>query len=148
MRVKYRLFNPFEVDVIWHRAAPWIMQALLQTNHRFPQELHEDLMFIKNNLIVGQLMLWASLNSKEDDFDLVFVTEPSIYAGKRILTLKWLSGRVEDKYIDLGILETWAKANGFYAVHVTGRKGWEKKLKPHGYVHEFTTLSHVLTGAH
>lgn len=148
MNIKYRLFNPFEVDVIWYKASPWIMQALMETRYRFPQELHQDLMFIKNQLLCGNLMLWASLNAAENDFDLVLVTEPSMYGGRKILTLKWMSGKADDKLIDLGILEAWAKANDFYAVHVNGRKGWEKRLRPHGYVHEYTTLSHVLEGAH
>lgn len=40
----------------------------------------------------------------------------------------------------LDYFNVWAKKSGANWIEVIGRKGWERKLKPYGFNHEYTSL--------
>jgi hypothetical protein len=140
----YRIYSHYETDSVWTTVSPWITQALLSSRYQFPSEVSPDLEFIRQSLSIGAMQLWCGWD-KNESLDLVFITESIVYAGRRTLVIRWLSGgKIDEKLPDFGYLECWAKSHGFQAIHINGRKGWEKKMKSLGFIHEYTTLSRVI----
>jgi len=134
----YQQINPNNVENIWHIVAPWIAQAIGDS------DTWSDLDTIKENALRGHAHIWIG-KDQQDQMDVVFVTETWFLDGRRALVVRWLCGRNMAEWIgDLSYLENWAAQNGFQSLQIWGRKGWIRACKSLGYKNEFTVLSKPL----
>jgi hypothetical protein len=132
----YALIHPLNIGKAWPNVAPWIAQAMGDA------ETWKDLDYLKNQALHGELQIWVGENPKSGEIDIVLVTEPHMIGAKPVLVVRWMCAEsLEDKLPDFGLLEYWAREQGFHRLQIWGRKGWERKLKPLGYRHEFVVLT-------
>jgi hypothetical protein len=86
----------------------------------------------------GRMHLWTSINAERYLF--AFVTQFVNYPHARILDVVALGGEALDRWLHLlRVVELWARASGADYVRVIGRRGWERKLVPLGYVSSHVT---------
>ena len=134
----YEIISPKSVDAIWPFVCPWILQAIGE------EDTWRDVDQIKENCRTGG----ARLIVKKDAYNKivgVLVTESWIQDGKKILVLRWMSGKCVDEWIeDQDLFEGLAFSNGFQGIQIWGRPAWVKKLKPLGFTHEFTVVGKPL----
>lgn len=135
----YTMVHPVNVEKVWHLVAPWIAQAVEAST------LPWDLNNIKENAQRGGCSLIVGKKPNSPDIDMVLVAEHHNIGGKPVLVVHWCAGINMDSWIsDLPLLEDLAHTMGFSQIQIWGRKGWEKKLRPLGYMHEFTVVSKLL----
>jgi hypothetical protein len=102
---------------------------------RVVEESHGDISVrsTRNRLIAGELQLYVI--SRMDEIDAIFVTDVQLSeTGQRVLLVPIIGGNNMDAWIDDAIF-TWRKlAEELMCDRIIGlgRKGWERKLKPHG----------------
>lgn len=136
----YRQIPPRILPDIWPYVAPWVAQAIGET-----EEDWEDLDYIRNRISMGSMQLWTGHHPQTNVLDLVLITEGMMIGATATLVLRWMSGtNLEDKLFDIGVLERWAIVNGFKKVQVWGRPGFEKLLKPLHYRRSFIVLERDL----
>lgn len=134
----YHLVHPNNVEGVWHLVAPWIAHAIGDS------DTWGDLPKIKEMAKDGIARIWVGKNEKEE-IDIVLVTETWFFDGRKTLVLRWLCGKDRENWFqDLDLVEAWAISNGYHTMHVWGRPGWKKVMKPLAYKHEFTVLSKPL----
>ncbi len=130
----YTIVNPINVEHHWPLAAPWIAQAIGAS------DTWMDLDYIKQQCKEGVSNLWIGRDQAEE-IEVVLVTETWFIAGRKTCVMRWLAGRNMDAWFqDFATLENFAFHNGFQAIHIWGRKGWERACKSLGFTHEFTVL--------
>jgi len=82
--------------------------------------------------------LWVSVDSETDEIVGCFVIGAAAYPQATGIMSEALGGQFE--FSDMfPIVEEYYKKLGYAFVELTGRKGWEKKLKPLGY--ELTSIT-------
>ena len=102
------------------RCRPWIEAALEYSGgtHNF-----ED---VAEGIIQGNMQLWPSPRG-------CIVTEIGVYPRKKVLNV-FLGGGKLDQLLDMhNDVTAWAKSYGCEALTITGRFGWKKPLKAHGW---------------
>ena len=102
------------------RCRPWIEAALEYSGgtHNF-----ED---VAKGIVEGNMQLWPSPRG-------CIVTEIVIYPRKKVLNV-FLGGGGLDQLLDMhSHVTSWAKHYGCEALTITGRFGWKKPLKAHGW---------------
>jgi len=135
----YALLAPANVDKNWMTIAPWIAQAI--EGSRVAQDLEQ----IKTRAMNGSMQIWVGAMPKSKNVSLVLVTEAILIDEVPMLVLRMLAGVDIDECLpDMAMIENWATNKGFHSLQIWGRKGWERKLKPLGFRHEYTILSKVL----
>ena len=141
----YRLVAANNVENIWHEIAPWIIQAM-RIDEEEVKSCAMDLEAIKLKAKQGVMQIWLGEKPDKKDIDMVLVTESLLLANEMTLVVRWASGLgvIEDMLPDFGLLENWAKTNGYHEIQIWGRKGWEKLFRPLGYKHDFTVISRVI----
>ncbi len=119
------------------RAAPWLMAALYAQDKRPLWTLYD----VRAELEARNAHLWLGDRSG-------MVTTISDYpgAGERIIEC-WLAGGdgAEIAQTLRPAVEDWAKRVGCTQAHVTGRRGWVRRLAPFGYEHYATTVRKLLS---
>ena len=110
------------------RCRPWIEAAL-----EYSGGTH-DFGDIVDGLSKGHLQLWPTPKG-------CIVTEIVVYPRKRVLNV-FLGGGELDQILDMhdDVIE-WAKAQGCSALTMSGRFGWKKPLKAHGWVAQHATYA-------
>ncbi len=135
----YALLAPGNVESNWAKIAPWIAQAI--EGSRAAQDLEQ----VKARAMNGSMQIWIGANPRTKLVSMVLVTEAILIDEIPMLVLRMLAGVDIDECLpDMALIESWAIGKGFHSLQVWGRKGWEKKLKPLGFRHEYTILSKVL----
>lgn len=139
----YVIVHPANIEVYWPIAAPWIAQAIGES------DTWKDLDDIKKQIKENISTLWIGRNPDGSVYA-VLVTETWYMAGRKVLVLRWLCGcDFEEIKDDFFLIENFAQNNGFQDIHIWGRKGFEKVCKPLGFEHAFTVLSKpVMRGLH
>ena len=102
------------------RCRPWIEAALEYSGgtHNF-----ED---VAEGIIQGNMQLWPSPRG-------CIVTEIVVYPRNKVLNV-FLGGGKLDQLLDMhNDVTAWAKSYGCEALTITGRFGWKKPLKAHGW---------------
>jgi len=102
------------------RCRPWIEAALEYSGgtHNF-----ED---VAKAIVEGRMQLWPSPRG-------CIVTEIVVYPRKTVLNV-FLGGGELDQLLDMhSDVTDWAKSYGCEALTITGRFGWKKPLKAHGW---------------
>lgn len=134
----YEQIHASKVDDVWHVVAPWIAQAIGDS------DTWSDLEAIKDNAKRGFSHIWIGRKPNQE-VDVVFVSETWFLDGRRAFVIRWLTGKDMNEWIeDLEYIENWASSNGYQSVHIWGRPGWQRVCKPLGYKHEFTVMSKPL----
>lgn len=134
----YQLIHPMNVELNWHLVAPWIAQAIGDSDS------WRDLDEIKRCAKEGSSRIWIA-RDKNNEIDMVLVTEQWMVDGRKVLVLRWLCGKNMASWMeDLNILEGWAVSNGFQDIHIWGRPGFARACKSLGFRHEFTVVSKPL----
>tara|TARA_B100002019_G_scaffold144384_1_gene124477 strand:+ start:1454 stop:1828 length:375 start_codon:yes stop_codon:yes gene_type:complete len=102
------------------RCRPWIEAALEYSGgtHNFKD--------VAKGIVEGNMQLWPSPRG-------CIVTEIVIYPRKKVLNV-FLGGGELDQLLDMhSDVTSWAKHYGCEALTITGRFGWKKPLKAHGW---------------
>lgn len=102
------------------RCRPWIEAALEYSGgtHSF-----ED---VAKGILEGNMQLWPTPRG-------CIVTEIVVYPKKKVLNV-FLGGGELDQLLDMhNDVTAWAKSYGCEALSITGRFGWKKPLKAHGW---------------
>ena len=102
------------------RCRPWIEAALEYSGgtHNF-----ED---VVDGIVDGNMQLWPSPRG-------CIVTEIVVYPRKKVLNV-FLGGGELDQLLDMhNDVTAWAKSYGCDTLMITGRFGWKKPLKAHGW---------------
>ena len=110
------------------RCQKWIEDALSYGGgtHTF-----EDVI---EGVMSGHMQLWSGETA-------CAVTEIIVFPKKKVLHV-FLAGGSMDEIIAMNeSAMIWGKAQGCKDMTISGRKGWERVLKNHGYKPVFTTLS-------
>ncbi len=109
------------------RCRPWIEGALAYSGgtHEW-----ED---VVEGVRSGLMQLWPAPRG-------CLVTEIVRYPRRRVVNV-FLAGGEMDQLLDMdGDLVRWARAQGCSAVALTGRKGWERALRPLGWMPQHVTV--------
>lgn len=133
----YVIVAPANVEFHWPKVAPWIAQAISAE----PEMQQEDLEVIKQNCLRGTSQIWIG-HDERGDIELVCVTELHMLGKELTCVVRWLSGiNVDNWTTELDTyIEHWAKERGCLKLQIWGRRGWQRALKPLGYIHEFTVI--------
>lgn len=86
MNKDYLLISPANIPVWWPRVAPWILQAIGES------ETWSDINTIRDALEQGFAHLWV-IKSGEADISCALISEPTVVGGKQYLVLRWCGGR-------------------------------------------------------
>lgn len=134
----YALIHPSNIESHWPIVAPWIAQAIGNS------DTWRDLDEIKKLALEGVARIWIG-KKPQGQIDVVLVTETWIMDGKKTLVLRWLAGKDMKEWLeDFPLVEGWAISQGFQDIHIWSRPGFAKICKPLGFRHEFTVLSKPL----
>ena len=102
------------------RCQPWIEAALEYSGgtHSLSDVIH--------GITSGKMQLWPAPKG-------CIVTEIVVYPRKKMLNV-FLGGGELDQLLDMHKdVIAWSKAQGCEAITITGRFGWKKPLKAHGW---------------
>ena len=137
--VHYALIPPANLDSAWVVAAPWLIQAIGESDSWV------EIDTIKENVRKGAAQLWLFQDKKTGEVLVTFITEAVLIGGLPSLVVRWLGGAQPERWIsDIGIVERWAANNGFHKVEAWGRAGWGKLLQPHGYRESFRVFEKLV----
>jgi len=127
MRTKFIKFKKFEVDNIWPLARD-LVQLACETNGAFDAE------DIKNFCKQGAMQLWLVIDETDQVLATV-VTELRNYPNFKVCDARIVTGRDMNTWQHhVADLEIWAKQKGCKKMELFARPGWEKVMKPYGYV--------------
>ncbi len=127
MQTKFIKFTKHEVDKIWPLAKD-LVQLACDTNGAF------DANDIKEFCKQGAMQLWLVV-SDSDTVLATVVTEIRSYPNYKVCDARIVTGKQLDKWHHhVTDLETWAKDQGCRKIELFARPGWEKVMKPKGYV--------------
>jgi len=102
------------------RCQPWIEAAL-----EYSGGTH-SLSDVIEGIASGKMQLWPAPKG-------CIVTEIVVYPRKKMLNV-FLGGGELDQLLDMHKdVIAWSKAQGCEAITITGRFGWKKPLKAHGW---------------
>lgn len=137
----YRLVAPIYVSQHWPSVEPWIAKAIGRGD---PEE---DLTIIKHKAMNGVAQIWIGTKPMTELVEFVMVTEGMMLDDVPTLVIRWLTtDNFSDCALDFHLLETWALENGYKRLQAWGRRGWEKKLRPLGFAHNFTVMDKFIIG--
>lgn len=136
--LKYTLIGTDNVEYWWPRAAPWILQAIGESDS------WEGVEQIRRDLLMGTAQLWLVMEPHEK-IKLALITETLLFEGQPTCVLRWAGGEgVKELTFDIGFIESWARSRGITSMKIWGRRGWERLFKPLGYTHEYSVLQKTL----
>lgn len=127
------------VDLVWNDVKPHFERAVATLKRYFRvDEIREDAK-------TGKLMIWIVADGKR--IEAAFTTRIIQYHDRRALAYDWIGGnRVEEWQDDvLPLIEKYAGEYGCAHIEGTGRKGWERVLRKHGWTPEFVTFRKELS---
>lgn len=126
------------MDSIWNQVKPHIDAALYYTKGEMVAE------GIKEKLLTGEDLLLLAV---EDGILASIVCEIVQTATIKVCHVVACGGVRADIWLDkwYEIIVPLAKEQGCQRISLSGRKGWEKKLKRYGFEHAYTTLDQELS---
>lgn len=133
-----------QVPLVWDEAESNLRTAALVNN------ADDYMRTLKARVFSGMNQLWVVQD--ENEVNLAFAVSV-IYTNDGIVnTAQVYMGTAEDKDVLLAQLdqfESWAVRRDVSRLEITGRKGWEKLLAPHGFKFNYTSLiKEVQRGLH
>ena len=127
MQTKFIKFNKFEVENIWPLAKD-LVQLACDTNGAFNADDIKDL------CKQGAMQLWLVV-SDSDTVLATVVTEIRRYSNYKVCDARIVTGKQMNLWVHhVDDLEAWARKEGCIKMELFARPGWEKVMKPKGYV--------------
>lgn len=127
--------DPLHVDLLWPEAEPFLRQALAGVD---PDEYLKDM---KARIFAGINKLWAieDADGKAVAYAATITYTPDgISSTIQIYLASTISKELFTE--QLAHFEAFAMQNNITYIEIVGRKGWEKVMKPHGFVFNYTSL--------
>tara|TARA_Y100000310_G_C20615484_1_gene780396 strand:- start:1055 stop:1498 length:444 start_codon:yes stop_codon:yes gene_type:complete len=117
----------------WGKVSPLLVRAL-ETGPRVM-----GLLDVFNALQRREMQLWAAF---ENDFPVVAaVTQLVNWPQARACEILLLAGDHREKWIEFEqVISEWAESEGCDHMQITGRAGWERVLKDHGWTRSAVQL--------
>ena len=129
------LVDPDYLHLIWDEASLVLDRSTGTAHGRY------SLDHIAHEIMIGEQHLWIVF---DDDKKVIsaLTTKFVSYPGKRLLAGQFLGGERIMRWRDsmLETLERWAVDNNCDGMEMTGRRGFERILKPHGWTPEYTVF--------
>lgn len=100
---------------------------------------------VQANVFAGLNTLWRI--EEEGKLQAYAVTRVYTVDGlNKVAQVHLMTARDMEEVLPLlDYFAVWAKKRGIDWLEVIGRKGWERKLKPYGFLHEYTSLMKRVT---
>lgn len=116
----------------WLRCEPWLQAALDEAGNVF------DLGDVLQRVVDDQARFWPGRVSAA-------VTEV-VHFPKAMALRCWLAGGDMDEIVGVLMprIEAYGRAIGCTRFLISGRKGWERVLRDHGYLPKYHTLEKVM----
>lgn len=90
----------------------------------------------------GAMQLWVVFDEDSEKVESITITEIASYPQRKILKFLCSTGEDVDNWLHhLGEIERWGEANGCDGSQAETRPGWEKLLKPSGYIKSHVILN-------
>ena len=127
-----------DVPAIWPRIRPHILRAMKRSDGWWTEKE------LKERAFLGQIAVWQ-IKDGDRIIGCCLGEIEDWPSGKRVAVI--VGCGAEDGYSierHLPEVEAWARMHGAAEVHVRGREGWRRRLKPHGYELCMITLRKVL----
>jgi len=130
--------QPDKIDSVWDQAKPHIDAALRYTKGEMVADS------IKEKLLTGENLLLLAI---EGGILASIVCEIVQTAKIKVCHIVACGGVRADIWLDkwYEVIVPLAKEQNCQRISVSGRKGWEKKLKGYGFKHAYTTLDQELS---
>jgi len=121
---------------VWDRVEPILSRAIL---HHTDEDANEAL----HDLLQERSQLWV-LN----DFDAVCLTQIVLRQTVKVLWVYYVAGDKMDTWLDelVKTLSAFGQYKGCNRMEFTGRPGWQKTLKAHGFNRAMVTMRLDLNG--
>lgn len=117
--------NPFQLAAEIDRCQPWI-QAALERSCADGRPTHSFLC-VRQMILSNEAQLWSTENG-------CCVTILSTFPLRTIMQVWLLGGDFEEVFeTHADNVERYARNNNCDVLFVTGRRGWVRRLEPHGY---------------
>jgi len=133
--VEVSLVDPDYLYLIWDETSSVLDRSIGTAHGRY------SLDHIAHEIMTGEQHLWVVF---DDDKKVIsaLTTKFVSYPGKRLLAGQFLGGERIMRWRDsmLETLERWAVDNNCDGMEMTGRRGFERILKPHGWTPEYTVF--------
>lgn len=132
-----------EARQLWPAAAEHLREAISETEEDPERFLRQ----LQAKIFSGIHTLWVL----EDEGEPVAYAVTVVYSGDGIVTVVQIYlAQGEDLQLFLKPDEydrfvMWALKRGASVIEIIGRKGWEKILKPYGFMHNYTSLTKRIT---
>lgn len=128
--------NQISVGVIPTKVIPFVWTDVKQliTQHSGGLDAMMSLGAVERNLLENNLDLWLGTDGNELEMGMLCGWEKHEFVAHYHLI--WVGGENLSKYLKLGLekLEQYACLCGAKELVMAGRDGWERKLKPFGFV--------------
>jgi hypothetical protein len=95
---------------------------------------------IERALQAQEMQLWGI---HDGQLHAVMITELVTYPKCKAVRILTVTGEDMNAWLDVLIhtLQEWGRENGASLLEFTGRKGWERALKDHGWVEPYLTMT-------
>ncbi len=129
------LVDPGYLDLIWDEASAVLGRSIKTAHGRYSMD------HIAHEILSGEQHLWLVFDG-DKNVTSALTTKFVSYPGKRLLAGQFLGGENIMLWRDqmLETLERWALDNDCDGMEMTGRRGFERVLGPHGWTPEYTVL--------
>lgn len=95
------------------------------------------------------MQLWCAFNEDEENVQGIAITEIAQYPQRKICRFLCATGEELVQWIDLmSLMEDWALDMGCDGFQAECRPGWEKLLKPRGYIKSHVILNKDIGSCH
>lgn len=132
--------KPSDVPSAW----PYVEEHLCRAVERCDGQVH--ISDIYSSLIKETQFLYVIFDVDNEKVIGAATTEVVRYPQKTAVSVVLAGGKMFDEWIEKGIyiIEEFAKMIGADSVQIIGRRGWARKLTPHGYREASVVLSKTL----
>lgn len=126
---------PYAVDEVWSEISPFIQKGLDYAHGEMG--IDDVKQMVLNDVVVPIVM------AHQGKVLAVVTMEISEKPSKRVMSLMTAGGEELENWLDefMHVADKLAIEQGVDAIYVTGRKGWEKKLRRYGYNYAYTVLA-------
>ena len=131
-------FSKEEIDKVWPLAKELVHKACIRAGG-FISEEH-----IKEHCKQGTMQLWMAVTDANEIL-CVGVTEIRDYPNYKVCDAKIVTGKRYKEWFDqIDKVAEWAKEQGCKKMELFARPGWEKVMKPKGYVKTHVQIEKIL----
>lgn len=118
-----------QIDCVWHHVLPMLEKSLGYADGKYSAEK------ILGFLLSKQMQLWIAIRAGSPEIRAFAITEIIHYPEKKVMLIMFASGKKSCEWIHfIEELKGFAQHHDCRSIEIYGRKGWERKLRPFGYV--------------